>query len=416
MTAPAAEHRLAEWRRVWGENRVAPEGLPLGSRGGLRGWLRRLWRRIVVSPQADLWERQRQYNDDLASGLAQAPLEGAYYRLGQDLQTIQRELSADILTSKQALFGDLQKIEGRVLHLEGFKTSGLDAVMRHMDALGALLDQKLEGYRRGALQMEARIGAMLAAVEAEGGAGLARAVTELAYVELQRRCRGTEAEVTDRLLPYLPYLRGAPGEVLDLGCGRGEALAVLESHGFRARGVDTNTAMVAACRAQGLRASEADLETELAQTPGGTLGGVISFHVVEHLEPRMLERVVRLSWQALAPGGVLIVETPSCLSLKVGASEFWRDPTHRSPVHPDSLKLSFELAGFEEVERVDRQPFPQAERLPEIDVEGAAAELRPTVERIAALRDHLDQLLYGFQDYGIIGRKPKGVAERSARR
>ena len=72
---------------------------------------------------------------------------------------------------------------------------------------------------------------------------------------------------------------------------------------------------------------------------------------------------MRLAWRALRPGGVLILETPNPLSLVVAARNFWLDPTHRRPVHPESLELSFELAGFEPVERVDLRPFP-ASRAP----------------------------------------------------
>ena len=120
----------------------------------------------------------------------------------------------------------------------------------------------------------------------------------------------------------------------------------------------------------------------------------------------MLDRLVRLAWRALRPGGVLILETPNPLSLVVAARNFWLDPTHRRPVHPESLKLSLELAGFDPVERVDLRPFPEVERLPEIRVDTVAAEQRALAFEINSLRDKVDDLLFGCQDYAILATKP----------
>ena len=67
-------------------------------------------------------------------------------------------------------------------------------------------------------------------------------------------------------------------------------------------------------------------------------------------------------------GGVLILETPSPLSVVMSARNFWVDPTHKRPVHPASLEVTFREAGFEPVHRIDLHPFPDEERLPEIDI------------------------------------------------
>jgi hypothetical protein len=70
------------------------------------------------------------------------------------------------------------------------------------------------------------------------------------------------------------------------------------------------------------------------------------------------------------------------------------------------LELFYEQAGFDEVERLDLRPFSDAERLPEI----ATAELPEAQQRLAhevnALRDRLDGLLFGYQDYAVVGFKP----------
>lgn len=54
----------------------------------------------------------------------------------------------------------------------------------------------------------------------------------------------------------LPTLQSAnDGYVLDIGCGRGELLALLGEAGVPARGIDVNGEMVALCRERGFDAA-----------------------------------------------------------------------------------------------------------------------------------------------------------------
>jgi len=400
----AADAELARWRRIWETDEQYP--VPVAGRPGPLGALvavaKRLLRPLVKAPQNDLWQRQREFNLVL-----QDRLEAAHRvdRLGEEIQRIQGELADDLRSVRDAIMGHLKTHDGRLDHLEGYKTEGLAQLMRHQDALHSLLDAKLEAYRRELPVLRGQLLSLLAAVESGEPAALPRAIEEQTYLELERRHRGTEAEIGDRIVPYLAALAGR-GAVLDLGCGRGEALELLRERGIPARGVDSNAEMVARCREKGLEAERADLFEALAAAAEGSLGGVISFHVVEHLPPAALDRLLRLAWRALVPGGVLVLETPSPLSLVVGARNFWLDPTHLRPVHPEALRLALEMAGFEPVDQVGRQPFGASERLPEIDLDGLSEGERLLADRVNRLRDALDELLYGHQDYGMVGHKP----------
>jgi len=374
---------LTDWHWLLKEDRE----FPIRSHRGLLGrflvaW-KRLLRPLVKVPQNDLWERQRIFNVVLLEHL-------------RDERQLRRRDGE------------------RIAYLEALEAEGIEELMRHNDALFARADQKLDRYRREARDLLASLGATLARAESGGKAAppasagqedLSRRVAEHAYFELEKRYRGTEEEIRGRIASYLPYL-AAGGPALDLGCGRGEALALLGEHGIAARGVDGSERMVALCRERGLDAVQGDLFAALAATPPASLGAVLSFHVVEHLPIGALDRLVRLAWGALRPGGVLILETPSPLSLVVGARNFWLDPTHARPVHPDSLRLLYELAGFDPVERLDLRPFPAAERLPEIELSRLPAEQRVLADAVNRLRDRLDDLLYGCQDFALIGVKP----------
>jgi SAM-dependent methyltransferase len=389
---------LEDWHWLWKEDREFPIRSHRGPLGRVLVAWKRLVRPLVKVPQNDLWERQRIFNVVLLEHLRD-----------------ERQLR--------------HRDDQRIAYLEALHAEGIEELMRHNDALFARADQKLDRYRREARDLLASLGAALARVETPGEAALLAAAApeaarepigrealwreglwrdEHAYFELERRYRGTEEEIRERIASYLPYLSAgaAGGPALDLGCGRGEALALLGEHGIAARGVDGSARMVATCRERGLDAVQGDLFAVLAATAPASLGAVLSFHVVEHLPIGSLDRLVRLAWGALRPGGVLILETPSPLSLVVGARNFWLDPTHARPVHPDSLRLLYELAGFDPVERLDLRPFPPAERLPEIDISRLPAEQRVLADAVNRLRDHLDDLLYGCQDFALIGVKP----------
>lgn len=392
---------LADWLWLWKGDRAFPIRSHRGILGHLLVAFKKLFRPAIRAPLADLWDRQRVFNLILLERL-------------QELES--------------------QRHEERIGHLEGALPAALDDALRHNDALFTRLDQKLDRYRREAQDLRHALGAALAALApaatgaasgepggertaaasaGSGGAGagdaaaglgfdLARAVDEHLYVELERRFRGTEEEIGERLARYLPYLRDR-GPVLDLGCGRGELLALLAAKGVAARGVDGSAAMVAHCRERGLDAVESDLFETLAAAREGSLGAVVSFHVVEHLPADSVDWLVRLAWRALRRGGALILETPNPLSLVVAARNFWLDPTHRRPVHPEALQLSFELAGFDTVERLDLRPFAPADRLPEIDLAALPEGQRELADRINRLRDRLDDLLFGYQDYALVG-------------
>jgi SAM-dependent methyltransferase len=382
---------LSDWVWLWRGDREFPIRSHRGFLGRFLISIKRLFRPLVKVPQNDLWERQRVFNLILLE-----------YLKKQEEKDFDREEQRD---------AQMARHHDRLVYLEGLAFEGITDLMHHNDAVFARVDQKLDQYRREVFDLLGGLGAALARVEREAATGeaipeLVRIREEHAYVALERRYRGTPEEIALRISFYLPFLQGK-GKVLDLGCGRGEALELLTQHGIPAEGVDASARMVELCRERGLAAEEGDLLEKLAAVPPGSLGGVVSFHVIEHLPPEVVDRLVRLASRALSPGGVLILETPNPLSLVVAARNFWLDPTHRRPVHPESLRLNYELAGFDPIERIDLRPFPAEERLPEIDLATLPAEQRPLADRVNRLRDRIDELLFGFQDYGMVGTKPK---------
>ena len=268
-------------------------------------------------------------------------------------------------------------LEHKAAHLEAFLQEGLQELMRHDDALYSRVDQKLDRYRREAGELTALLGER--AVERAGGR--ARAAPALAdrdgrrhYLELERRYRGTPAEIRERLAVYLPLFAGKR-DVLDLGCGRGEALALLGEHGLAP---PASTRARRWCGAAASRVSTPPSATArlLRARPAASLDGVVSFHVVEHLPAATLERLVRVAWRALRPGGVLVLETPNPLSISRRRPPLLARP-HPPAAAPPRRAAPLLRAGRLRLGRDPLlHPFAPAERLPEIDLAGLAAQAR----------------------------------------
>lgn len=129
---------------------------------------------------------------------------------------------------------------------------------------------------------------------------------------------------------------------LDIGCGDGHFLRVLEARGLsrdRLYGIDLDERAIAALVRQGYRAFCERVEI-CADIPPGTFDLVTMFHVIEHVDKpaAVLQRI--LSW--LAPGGILAVETPNIHSFdaRLFQEGYWGGyhiPRHWNLFHPASL-------------------------------------------------------------------------------
>lgn len=256
-----------------------------------------------------------------------------------------------------------------------------------------LIQTELRLIRRRAAQPAAAQPLVTAPRPAANGAPASTptAIPAFDYARFEERFRGREQYVESTQEIYLDYF-AAHGPVLDLGCGRGEFLALLSKNGVEARGVDADPDAIAACREQGLNVEQADLFEFLERQPGSSLGGVFCSHVVEHLPPARLPRLIALIGDKLSAGGVLAIETPNPNCLAIFAGDFFLDPTHVRPVPSRQLHFYFEECGFGRIEI--RELHPASALHPELAALDGSAELR-------AFRDKF----FGGLDYAIIGRK-----------
>jgi glycosyltransferase involved in cell wall biosynthesis/SAM-dependent methyltransferase len=210
------------------------------------------------------------------------------------------------------------------------------------------------------------------------------------YGALEATFRGSRDLIKSRLRVYLPFIEpllalDTDGVAVDLGCGRGEWLELLQAAGIAAHGVDRDEQSAADCRSRGLQVNTHDALAFLEELPTSSRLVVSGIHVAEHLAFSALMELVRQAHRVLKPGGLLILESPNPENLVVATSSFYLDPTHQKILPPALLQFVLQHQGFERVKVLRLQESP--------DVSAAA-------------KSRLWSVLVGVSpDYAVVGQK-----------
>jgi O-antigen chain-terminating methyltransferase len=204
------------------------------------------------------------------------------------------------------------------------------------------------------------------------------------YFLFEQRFRGSVADIKQRQANYLELFVGRRN-VLDLGCGRGEFVELLQEQGVNVIGVDSNSDMADFCRDKGLSVIQADLLAYLAGVADGSLDGIFIAQVIEHFAPLLIWEFLQICSQKLAKGGVIVLETinPGCAQ---AMHWFYLDPTHVRPVQPDLLRFMLEQAAFAEISMIYSAPLGSSHAEP-------VMRCASTTSEVAAL----------YQDYAAVG-------------
>lgn len=342
---------------------------------------------------------------------------------------IEREVEGLSAEKLDAVRQHLDRLEQHVAGIEKVIDSGLggqiDALGRRIDGRIDALDERLEAVRRKLVaeqalaarsytDMSRRVdllrhhppAAAAPAAEAEAAPaapapsaeGL-QSLIDAFYNRLEDRYRGSREEIKRRLLKYIPDAESAAQRcgglpVLDIGCGRGEWLELLAEHGLKATGVDLNPVQIEEARAAGLDVHQGDAIAWLGKAADASFSMITAHHLVEHLPFETVVWIAREALRVLAPGGVLLFETPNPRNILVSTTGFHMDPTHIRPLPAEVLSTLFDTIGFHPVESRFLHPH---EKLPVF-----LAERR--------LDPELANLFFGPQDHAVLGTRPK-VAE-----
>lgn len=174
------------------------------------------------------------------------------------------------------------------------------------------------------------------------------------YRAFEERYRGPRDLIKLRLSVYLPFVEPLKQiypecTALDLGCGRGEWLELLQENGFQVLGVDLDDGMLAACTELGIPAIRQEAIEYLKSLDDASQCIISGFHFAEHISFDNLQLLVAEVLRILKPGGLLILETPNPENVVVGTTNFYLDPTHQRPIPPLLLSFLAEYQGYKRV-------------------------------------------------------------------
>lgn len=261
--------------------------------------------------------------------------------------------------------------------------------------LRAELEREIEHVQRQVQHARAELslqGRNLASPENTAPAPLETHRLDALYAALEDRFRGSREEIKDRFRVYLPHIESTPasGDVIDLGCGRGEWLELLNESGIKARGVEKNLVLIEQCRERGLEVVEEDMLAHLRNLPNESARAITGFHIIEHVSIDALVTLLDESLRVLQPGGVAIFETPNPENVLVGSNFFYFDPTHHHPLPNELMHFLFESRGFHPIEVLKLHPWDSGR----VAGEGELAE-------------RFNGYFFGPMDYAILGWKLK---------
>jgi 2-polyprenyl-3-methyl-5-hydroxy-6-metoxy-1,4-benzoquinol methylase len=311
-------------------------------------------------------------------------LENRFDRSEVKLQQIQLPES-QINRSIQSLTDRLSQLEQTVQQLDAAQSERLRLLRSDVSHQKHLLDQISQ------LPAPSRIGEPLA-VTATNPQSAKLQQFDGFYSTFEDQFRGSRAAILERLERYLPLIGEtnlAPqAKIIDLGCGRGEWLELLQTAGYAPIGVDLNRLTLEQCTAQQLTVIQADALTYLQSLPDQSVAAVTGFHIIEHLPFDMLTTLVAEAFRVIQPGGFVLFETPNPRNLLVSGFSFYLDPTHRNPIPSEVMQFLLRYTGFEPVVPLWVNP----------------SDL-PKVSEDSELGRRFNELFYGFMDYAVMGLK-----------
>ncbi|MBB2182842.1 methyltransferase domain-containing protein [Lachnospiraceae bacterium MD1] len=219
------------------------------------------------------------------------------------------------------------------------------------------------------------------------------------YFSFENHFRGSRSAIKKSQEIYIDYFTNK-GEIIDLGCGRGEFLELLQEKGIQVTGVDAYAEFVEYCKAKGLNAIQADAITYINSLENDSIGGIFASQLVEHLETNQLVQLCQDAYKKLKFGGYFILETPNPTSLSIFMNAFYIDPSHNKPVHPKTLEYFMQQSGFKDIEIIYTEQSKVGYQLPLLNGEN--------ISNLSEFNDGINcisNIIFGSQDYAIIAKK-----------
>ncbi len=205
-----------------------------------------------------------------------------------------------------------------------------------------------------------------------------RGIPGVNYVEFENKYRGEENVVKEKQSAFLSFFEKCTN-VLDIGCGRGEFLEIMQEKGIHATGIDIDEGMVNRCKEKGLDVTEVDALEFLDTLNEKEVDGVFCSQVVEHFSYREIQWMLYTLSKKLRKEAVVLFETVNSRCLPA-LQMFYLDMTHVQPVDFEALLYSAENCEFRHSSVVLSSPVDE--------------KLDPITQNL----DYIDQ----YRDYALI--------------
>ena len=215
------------------------------------------------------------------------------------------------------------------------------------------------------------------------------------YFDFENYFRGSMDQIKRDQQQYIKYYE-SKNNVVDLGCGRGEFLMLLNENGISAKGVDLYEEFVEMCTMNGLDAVCDDALHFLNQQQ--KVGGIFAAQLIEHLTTNQLVELCKLAYEKLEEGAYLIMETPNPTCLSIFSHAFYVDPSHNKPIHPLTIKYILEKSGFTDIDIIYTTTSRHTSFIPALKGIEDVSEFNNAMHTIS-------EMLFGSQDYAAIARK-----------
>ncbi|MDZ4785912.1 MAG: methyltransferase domain-containing protein [bacterium] len=319
------------------------------------------------------------------------------YDVNKAIERIERindEQNASIITSERRVTVAVNEALSRLTHL--------DTDLRGLSVKIDTLDSVARGLERiiNSISQRATIGASSTTASSSQDT---EAPIDYSYLILENRYRGSEEVISERMSFYVPIFKDIKDPVLEIGGGRGELQLLFKQNDIPSYCVEMDKAMVEASKAKGVDVRYGDGIKHLESVADGSLGGVVAIQVIEHLTTAQLKTLVSLCLRKIKKGGKVVFETINTESMVALARNYFRDPTHVFPLHPETMRFTLDLLGLRVLDVHKLSPYSKESSLEELEVkEFMTPRWAEATEKLNRNIRRLNELLYGYQDYCIV--------------
>jgi len=179
----------------------------------------------------------------------------------------------------------------------------------------------------------------------------------------ERFCDEHDKKVLDREMLYKFSKEVADRRpVWDFGCGPGQTAAYLKSLGIKISGLDLSEKMIGQARIIhpdiGFRKGNIlDLEFE-----DNSIAGIVAFYAIVHFSEEQVKQAFNEIFRVLQPAGLLLL-TFHVGDEKIHVNEFLGKEVNLDFIFfkTDFICHCLEESGFEKIEAIERDPYPDVE-------------------------------------------------------